>query len=149
MISDTTRISSVSTLLTAISTAIPIRGAASDIPVRFSPEGAVPGDRIIGLSKINRIVRFFGQRPQVQERLTRQILVALQTLLGTEDVAVSIDGPPELHNPNRNDSYERVIRGLRLLQQRQRHAQRGAGLPRQRPRSRARPHPPGRLRWRR
>jgi GTP cyclohydrolase I len=51
----------------------------------------IPADRIIGLSKINRIVRFFAQRPQVQERLTRQILVALQTLLGTEDVAVSID----------------------------------------------------------
>mgnify|MGYP000193376469 CR=1 FL=1 len=51
----------------------------------------IPNDRIIGLSKINRIVRFFGRRPQVQERLTRQILVALQTLLGTEDVAVSID----------------------------------------------------------
>jgi GTP cyclohydrolase I len=51
----------------------------------------IPGGRIIGLSKINRIVKFFGQRPQVQERLTRQILVALQALLGTEDVAVSID----------------------------------------------------------
>ena len=51
----------------------------------------IPKDTIIGLSKINRIVRFFGQRPQVQERMTRQILVALQTLLGTEDVAVSID----------------------------------------------------------
>ncbi len=51
----------------------------------------VPGDRIIGLSKINRIVQFFAQRPQVQERLTRQILVALQVLLGTEDVAVSIE----------------------------------------------------------
>jgi len=51
----------------------------------------IPKDRIIGLSKINRIVRFFGQRPQVQERLTQQILVALQALLGTEDVAVSIE----------------------------------------------------------
>jgi len=51
----------------------------------------IPGDTIIGLSKINRIVRFFGQRPQVQERLTQQILVALQVLLGTEDVAVSIE----------------------------------------------------------
>ena len=51
----------------------------------------IPGDKIIGLSKINRIVRFFGQRPQVQERLTQQILVALQVLLGTEDVAVSIE----------------------------------------------------------
>lgn len=51
----------------------------------------IPKKTIIGLSKINRIVRFFAQRPQVQERLTRQILVALQTLLGTENVAVSID----------------------------------------------------------
>lgn len=51
----------------------------------------IPGDTIIGLSKINRLVRFFAQRPQVQERLTKQILVALQTLLDTENVAVSID----------------------------------------------------------
>ncbi len=51
----------------------------------------IPKDTIIGLSKINRIVRFFGQRPQVQERLTQQILVALQALLGTQDVAVSIE----------------------------------------------------------
>ena len=51
----------------------------------------IPGDRVIGLSKINRIVRFFAQRPQVQERLTQQIRLALQTLLGTEDVAVAID----------------------------------------------------------
>ncbi len=51
----------------------------------------VPGDSVIGLSKINRIVRFFATRPQVQERLTRQIQVALQTLLGTEDVAVCIE----------------------------------------------------------
>ncbi len=50
----------------------------------------IPKDKVIGLSKINRIVRFFAQRPQVQERLTQQVLVALQTLLGTEDVAVSI-----------------------------------------------------------
>jgi GTP cyclohydrolase I len=51
----------------------------------------VAAEKIIGLSKINRIVRFFSQRPQVQERLTKQILVALQTLLGTESVAVSIE----------------------------------------------------------
>jgi GTP cyclohydrolase IA len=51
----------------------------------------IPKDRIIGLSKINRIVRFFGQRPQVQERLTQQILVALQTLLQTDNVAVTMD----------------------------------------------------------
>ncbi|MEK9820992.1 MAG: GTP cyclohydrolase I FolE [Gammaproteobacteria bacterium] len=51
----------------------------------------IPGNKIIGLSKINRIVRFFAQRPQVQERLTQQVLVALQTLLETDDVAVTID----------------------------------------------------------
>ncbi len=51
----------------------------------------IPGDKIIGLSKINRIVRFFAQRPQVQERLTQQVLVALQALLETDDVAVSMD----------------------------------------------------------
>lgn len=50
----------------------------------------IPKDKVIGLSKINRMVRFFAQRPQVQERLNEQILVALQTLLETDDVAVSI-----------------------------------------------------------
>ncbi|WP_047047909.1 GTP cyclohydrolase I FolE [Vibrio mexicanus] len=51
----------------------------------------IPRGKIIGLSKINRIVRFFAQRPQVQERMTQQILVALQTLLESEDVAVTMD----------------------------------------------------------
>ena len=51
----------------------------------------IPSKKIIGLSKINRIVQFFAQRPQVQERLTRQILIALQALLQTDNVAVSID----------------------------------------------------------
>jgi GTP cyclohydrolase I len=51
----------------------------------------IPKNKIIGLSKINRLVRFFAQRPQVQERLTQQVLVALQTLLETDDVAVKIN----------------------------------------------------------
>ena len=51
----------------------------------------IPNKKIIGLSKINRVVRFFAQRPQVQERLTRQILIALQTLLETENVAVNLE----------------------------------------------------------
>ncbi len=50
----------------------------------------IPGEKVIGLSKINRVVRFFAQRPQVQERLTEQVLRALQTLLETRDVAVSM-----------------------------------------------------------
>lgn len=51
----------------------------------------IPNKKIIGLSKINRLVRFFSQRPQVQERLTQQILIALQTLLDTDNVAISIN----------------------------------------------------------
>ena len=51
----------------------------------------IPKDTVLGLSKINRLVGFFAQRPQVQERLTQQVLVAIQTLTGSEDVAVSIN----------------------------------------------------------
>ena len=56
----------------------------------FAKVAYFPRDKVIGLSKINRIVQFFAKRPQVQERLTQQILVALQTLLETEHVAISI-----------------------------------------------------------
>lgn len=51
----------------------------------------IPNNIIIGLSKINRIVRFFSSRPQLQERLTQQIFHALQVLLGTNDVAILIN----------------------------------------------------------
>ncbi|WP_298716326.1 GTP cyclohydrolase I FolE [uncultured Oceanisphaera sp.] len=50
----------------------------------------IPRSKVIGLSKINRIVQFFARRPQVQERLTQQVLVALQALLESDDVAISI-----------------------------------------------------------
>ena len=56
----------------------------------FAKVAYIPKQKVIGLSKINRLVGFFAQRPQVQERLTQQVLVALQTLLGTEDVAVTM-----------------------------------------------------------
>lgn len=49
-----------------------------------------PKDWVIGLSKINRVVQFFAQRPQVQERFTEQILTAFQTILETENVAVYV-----------------------------------------------------------
>lgn len=52
--------------------------------------GYVPDKRVIGLSKLNRIVEFFCRRPQVQERLTEQIFATLQYLLGVESVAVVI-----------------------------------------------------------
>lgn len=51
----------------------------------------IPKGTVIGLSKINRLVAFFAQRPQVQERLTQQVMVALQALTGSDDVAVSIN----------------------------------------------------------
>lgn len=47
--------------------------------------------KVIGLSKMNRIVEYFSKRPQVQERLTMQIVQAMQEALGTEDVACVID----------------------------------------------------------
>jgi len=46
---------------------------------------------VVGLSKMNRIVEYFAKRPQVQERLTMQIVQELQQVLGTEDVACVID----------------------------------------------------------
>ena len=51
----------------------------------------IPSGRVVGLSKLNRIVNHYARRPQVQERLSRQILESLQGLLGTEDVAVIVD----------------------------------------------------------
>jgi GTP cyclohydrolase I len=51
----------------------------------------VPKQRVLGLSKINRIVEYFSKRPQIQERLTEQIFHTLQFILDTDDVAVLID----------------------------------------------------------
>lgn len=51
----------------------------------------ISNGKVIGLSKINRIVKYFSKRPQVQERLTEQIAAELKLALGTEDVAVYID----------------------------------------------------------
>lgn len=51
----------------------------------------IPNKRVIGLSKINRIVKYFSRRPQVQERLTKQIADCLAYILDTPHVAVVID----------------------------------------------------------
>jgi GTP cyclohydrolase IA len=51
----------------------------------------IPDKKVLGLSKLNRIVDFFSRRPQVQERLTNQIWHTLSFILGTDDVAVYID----------------------------------------------------------
>ncbi|HBN02438.1 MAG TPA: GTP cyclohydrolase I FolE [Bacteroidetes bacterium] len=51
----------------------------------------IANGKVIGLSKIHRIVKYYAKRPQVQERLTKQITEALKATLGIEDVAVAID----------------------------------------------------------
>lgn len=51
----------------------------------------ISNGKVIGLSKLNRIVQYFAKRPQVQERFTMQIAKELQKVLKTEDVAVIID----------------------------------------------------------
>lgn len=50
----------------------------------------IPGNKILGLSKFNRVTDFFSRRPQVQERLTAQIHLALSHILETENIAVVI-----------------------------------------------------------
>jgi GTP cyclohydrolase IA len=51
----------------------------------------ISNDKVIGLSKMNRIVHYFCKRPQLQERLTLQIAHEIKELTGTEDVAVLIE----------------------------------------------------------
>lgn len=62
---------------------VPIYGKAH---VAYLPNG-----KVIGLSKINRIVQYYAKRPQVQERLTVQIGNELKSILGTDDIAVVMD----------------------------------------------------------
>jgi len=62
---------------------LPMRGKAH--------VGYISSGKVIGLSKMNRIVQYYGKRPQVQERLTIQILKELQSALKTESVIVIID----------------------------------------------------------
>lgn len=58
----------------------------------FCHIGYVPGNKVLGLSKLNRIVDFFAKRPQIQERLTEQIYYALQCILETDDIGVIVEG---------------------------------------------------------
>ncbi|QKG52079.1 GTP cyclohydrolase I FolE [Hymenobacter sp. BRD67] len=51
----------------------------------------LPGEHVVGLSKLNRVVQYYARRPQVQERLTRQVAEHLRQSLGTDDVAVLIE----------------------------------------------------------
>ncbi len=52
--------------------------------------GYFPNDKVVGLSKINRLVDYYAHRPQVQERLSLQVLNDLQSILNTKDVIVMV-----------------------------------------------------------
>ncbi len=52
----------------------------------------IPKGKVLGLSKLNRIVEYFARRPQVQERIAEQVYWALSYILETEDIAVVIEG---------------------------------------------------------
>ena len=53
--------------------------------------GYIPNQKVLGLSKINRVVEYFSKRPQIQERLTEQIYHALQHILDTDNIAVVVE----------------------------------------------------------
>ena len=53
--------------------------------------GYIPNEKVLGLSKINRVVEYFSKRPQIQERLTEQIYYALQYILETDNIGVVLD----------------------------------------------------------
>jgi GTP cyclohydrolase I len=57
----------------------------------FATVAYIPNSKVLGLSKINRIVEYFSKRPQIQERLTEQVYHALQYILKTNNIAVVID----------------------------------------------------------
>lgn len=51
----------------------------------------IPRNKVLGLSKLNRVVEYFARRPQIQERMTEQIYYTLEHILETEDIAVLIN----------------------------------------------------------
>lgn len=52
----------------------------------------IPNDKVLGLSKLNRLAKFFAQRPQIQERYAEQLFHALEYILSTQDIAVVVKG---------------------------------------------------------
>lgn len=57
----------------------------------FASVAYIPNNKVLGLSKLNRIVQYFSKRPQVQERLTEQVAEAIAFVADTPDVAVQIN----------------------------------------------------------
>ena len=62
----------------------------------FAHVAYIPNGRVIGLSKINRLVNYYAHRPQVQERLCLQIMEDLQKTLNTKSVMVMVTAKPPM-----------------------------------------------------
>lgn len=65
----------------------------------------IPGTKVLGLSKINRVVEYFAKRPQIQERLTEQVFHALEYILETDNIAVLIDATHYCVKSRRSGRY--------------------------------------------
>ncbi|MBC2637794.1 MULTISPECIES: GTP cyclohydrolase I FolE [unclassified Rhodococcus (in: high G+C Gram-positive bacteria)] len=77
-----------------VAKSIPVRSVCEHHLLPFSGVahvGYLPGERVLGLSKLARIVEFFARRPQVQERLTKQVADCLTAKLGPKGVGVVIE----------------------------------------------------------
>lgn len=74
----------------------------------------IPKDKVLGLSKMNRIVEYFARRPQVQERIAEQVYHALSYILGTEDVAVAIEGVHYCVRSRGVEDYNSITTTLKL-----------------------------------
>jgi GTP cyclohydrolase I len=79
----------------------------------------LPAGHVVGFSKLNRVVQYYARRPQVQERLTRQISEELKQSLGTDDVAVLIEADHlcvmsrGVNDTSSSHAHQRVLRALR------------------------------------
>ena len=66
-------------------------GSKSGLGQELIYQGLEENKKVLGLSKMNRVVEYFSRRPQIQERLTEQIYHALSFILETDNVALTID----------------------------------------------------------
>ena len=95
--------------------AIPVRSVCEHHLLPFvgvAHVGYLPGDRILGLSKLARIVEHFACRPQVQERLTKQVADWLADQLQPKGVGVVIEARALVHDPARRPRHRVEHRDL-------------------------------------
>ena len=70
----------------------------------------IPNKQVIGIGSFNKLVDFFAKRPQVQERLTRQIFVILQEILATPNIAIAINATHDcIINRGSHDNSSNIL----------------------------------------